>query len=107
MQRHADPADHRRVTPPRVLVRPVPGAPRTRVRLFLTSATILFVELLLIRWIPANVVYVGYFSNLILMASFLGIGLGILFGRTGMDVADPALLAAFFAVVKSSSARPS
>ena len=61
----------------------VPSAPLARpaVRLFLTSATILFVELLLIRWVPANVVYVGYFSNFLLMASFLGIGAGILFGR--------------------------
>jgi len=31
-----------------------------RVRLFLTSATLLFVELLLIRWVPGNVVYVGF-----------------------------------------------
>ncbi|MFN2483552.1 MAG: spermidine synthase [Candidatus Limnocylindria bacterium] len=54
------------------------GAP---IRLFLTSATLLFVELLLIRWIPANVTYVGFFSNFLLMASFLGIGLGILRGR--------------------------
>jgi SAM-dependent methyltransferase len=60
---------------------PLAGAP---VRLLLTSATILFVELLLIRWIPANVKYVGYFSNFILMASFLGIGLGILLGRRGV-----------------------
>jgi hypothetical protein len=52
-----------------------------QVRLFLTSAVLLFVELLVIRWVPANVVYVGYFSNFLLMASFLGIGLGILFGR--------------------------
>ncbi|HEV8488519.1 MAG TPA: hypothetical protein VGQ58_01885 [Candidatus Limnocylindrales bacterium] len=52
-----------------------------RVRLFLTSSTILFVELLLIRWIPANVTYVGYFRNFLLMASFLGIGAGILYGR--------------------------
>jgi hypothetical protein len=51
------------------------------VRLYLTSAVILFVELLVIRWIPANVIYVGYFSNFLLMASFLGIGLGILLGR--------------------------
>src|SRR3954471_11033455 len=50
-------------------------------RLFLTSATLLFVELLLIRWIPANVRYVGFFSNFLLMASFLGIGVGILLGR--------------------------
>jgi Spermine/spermidine synthase domain len=54
------------------------------VRLLLTSATVLFVELLLIRWIPANVRYVGFFSNFLLMASFLGIGLGILLGRRGV-----------------------
>ena len=59
------------------------GAP---IRLFLTSATILFVELLLIRWIPANVKYIGYFSNFILMSSFLGIGLGILLGRRGVQL---------------------
>jgi SAM-dependent methyltransferase len=56
------------------------------VRLFLTSATLLFVELLLIRWIPANVTYIGFFSNFLLMASFLGIGLGILAGRNGRRV---------------------
>jgi SAM-dependent methyltransferase len=60
---------------------PLAGAP---VRLLLTSATVLFVELLLIRWIPANVRYVGFFSNFLLMASFLGIGLGILLGRRGV-----------------------
>jgi SAM-dependent methyltransferase len=59
-------------------VRPLAGAP---IRLLLTSATLLFVELLLIRWIPANVTYVGFFSNFLLMASFLGIGVGILLGR--------------------------
>ena len=54
---------------------------RAPVRLFLTSAVVLFVELLLIRWIPANVTFVGFFRNFLLMASFLGIGTGILFGR--------------------------
>jgi SAM-dependent methyltransferase len=39
------------------------------------------VELLLIRWIPSEVRYIGFFSNLLLMASFLGIGIGILLGR--------------------------
>jgi hypothetical protein len=53
-----------------------PGA-----RLFLTSAIVLYAELVLIRWIPANVPYVTFFSNLVLMASFLGIGIGILLGR--------------------------
>ncbi|MFL5777847.1 MAG: spermidine synthase [Chloroflexota bacterium] len=54
---------------------------RPDVRLLLTSWSVLFVELLLIRWIPANVKYVGFFSNFLLMASFLGIGVGILLGR--------------------------
>ena len=39
---------------------------------------------MLIRWIPANVKYVGFFSNFLLMASFLGIGLGIILGRRGV-----------------------
>ena len=65
---------------------------RSPVRLFLTSATLLFVELLLIRWIPAYVRYVGFFNNFLLMASFLGIGLGILIGRR-----SPRLLLSPFA----------
>lgn len=63
-----------------LVLRPLSG---NTVRLVLTSATILYVELLLIRWITANVVYIGFFSNFLLMASFLGIGLGILLGRHG------------------------
>jgi len=54
-----------------------------RVRLVLTSATLLFTELLLIRWIPSTVKYVGFFTNFLLMASFLGIGIGILLGKSG------------------------
>jgi hypothetical protein len=58
---------------------------RNETRLFLTSLAILFVELMLIRWIPANVKYIGFFSNFLLIASFLGIGLGILLGRNGWN----------------------
>ena len=67
----------------RPLIRPVPVFAGNAVRLFLTSATLLFVELLLIRWVPANVRYIGFFSNFVLIGSFLGIGLGILAGRHG------------------------
>ena len=63
------------------VVPPVAALGRAPVRLFLTSFVVLFVELLLIRWIPANVTFVGFFRNFLLMASFLGIGAGILFGR--------------------------
>jgi SAM-dependent methyltransferase len=55
---------------------------RDDVRLFVVSCTLLFTELLFIRWVPAEVKYVGFFSNFLLMASFLGIGLGILLGRS-------------------------
>jgi hypothetical protein len=76
----------------------------TRVRLVLTSATLLFVELLLIRWIPSTVRYIGFFSNFLLMASFLGIGLGILLGRRLPFTAIatfPALLAVVVWLVTS------
>ncbi|PZR76556.1 MAG: spermidine synthase [Chthoniobacterales bacterium] len=52
-----------------------------RTRIFLLSFTLLFFELLCIRWIPAYVRYLSYFTNFILLASFLGIGLGILAAR--------------------------
>ncbi|WP_329484651.1 spermidine synthase [Kribbella sp. NBC_01484] len=38
----------------------------------------LFVELALIRWTGSNVVHLSYFSNFVLLGSFLGIGIGIL-----------------------------
>ncbi len=66
-------------------------------RLFLTSASLLFLELLLIRWVPGNVVHVRFFSNIVLLSGFLGMGIGILVGgrvpaRTGW-LFGPLLLA--------------
>ncbi len=52
-----------------------------RARVFLTSFALLFFELLCIRWIPSYVRYLAYFNNIILLASFLGMGLGILSAR--------------------------
>ena len=47
----------------------------------LGSALMLFLELALIRWLGANVVHLSYFSNFVLLGSFLGIGLGFLIAR--------------------------
>jgi SAM-dependent methyltransferase len=44
----------------------------------LASTLMLFLELSLIRWSGAQVVHLSYFSNFILLGSFLGIGLGFL-----------------------------
>jgi SAM-dependent methyltransferase len=46
--------------------------------LLLASALMLFVELALIRWTAGNVIHLGYFANLVLLGSFLGIGIGFL-----------------------------
>ncbi|MBK8459822.1 MAG: spermidine synthase [Micropruina sp.] len=55
----------------------------------------LFVELALIRWLGANVVHLSYFSNFVLLGSFLGIGAGFLIsrGRFSMIGLSPLLLA--------------
>ncbi len=57
-----------------------PGAfiRRKDFQLFLTSFLALYAELLCIRWMPAHVRFLSYFTNFILLASFLGLGVGIL-----------------------------
>lgn len=50
-------------------------------RIFLASFLILFLEIALIRWLPAQIRLLSYFSNFILLAAFLGIGIGALLGR--------------------------
>jgi len=65
-----------------------------RWRLVLLSFLMLFVELALIRWLGSNVLYLSYFSNFVLLGSFLGIGIGFLRGRSATDMfpwAAPAL----------------
>ena len=54
---------------------------RPSAQLVLTSLLGLYVELLCIRWMPAHVRYLSYFTNFTLLASFLGLGVGILSAR--------------------------
>src|SRR4030088_3329708 len=70
-------------------------------RLLLLSFLMLFVELALIRWTGAKVVYLSYFSNFVLLASFLGIGVGFLRARfpTNLFPLAPVLLAAMIGFV--------
>ena len=67
-------------------------------RLVLLSFLMLFVELALIRWTGSNVVYLSYFSNFVLLGSFLGIGVGFLRGNARINLFPYAPVAlAFFA----------
>jgi spermidine synthase len=59
-----------------------PGDPA---RLVFASFMMLFVELALIRWVTANNVYVTKATNFVLLASFLGIGIGFLNARSRRD----------------------
>lgn len=64
---------------------PVPTR-RAKLRLVLLSFLMLFVEIALIRWSGSNVVYLSYFSNFVLLGSFLGIGVGFLRGRARVNL---------------------
>ena len=64
-------------------------------RLLLGSALMLFLELALIRWLGSNIVHLSYFSNFVLLGSFLGIGLGFLISRKRWSILPvaPVILA--------------
>jgi SAM-dependent methyltransferase len=67
-----------------------------RRRLLLASSLMLLVELALIRWTAANNVHLIYLTNFVLLASFLGIGVGFLRGTADRDLfpVAPVALAA-------------
>ncbi|MGV9600870.1 spermine/spermidine synthase domain-containing protein [Streptosporangium sandarakinum] len=69
----------------------------TRPRLVVASAFMLFLELALIRWTGSNIVHLSYFTNFVLLGSFLGIGLGFL--RVGRTTRPPYYSAIALAVL--------
>lgn len=73
---------------------PDTARPRAPALLVLTSFLALFLELAAIRWLNANLQVVAYFTNLVLIASFLGLGLGCLAARRRslLPFAGPSLL---------------
>jgi spermidine synthase len=53
--------------------------------LFLISLVILFLELAGIRWFPAHVLYLTFFTNVVLLACFLGMSVGCLAASHGRN----------------------
>jgi SAM-dependent methyltransferase len=74
----------------------------SRLRLVLYSSLMLFTELALIRWLGSNVFYLSFFSNFVLLGSFLGIGAGFLRSNARRDLSGwaPVLLAALVVLVE-------
>ncbi|WP_242129235.1 spermidine synthase [Sphingobium sp. Sx8-8] len=60
-------------------------------RLVVASSLMLFLELALIRWLGANVVHLSYFSNFVLLGSFLGVGAGFLISRKSWSIIPVSL----------------
>jgi hypothetical protein len=58
---------------------------RQAVRLFVVGFLVLFLELACIRWFGANVVFLQFFSNVVLIASFLGMSCGCLASQRPQD----------------------
>jgi hypothetical protein len=81
------PADRQEARPEAGAPAPEPAAESTRerARLAFASFLMLFVELALIRWVTANNVFVTKATNFVLLASFLGIGIGFLNAKTRRD----------------------
>ncbi len=70
---------------------------RTGLELFLISFGVLSLELCVIRWLPGQVRVAAYFPNLVLIAAFLGLGVGALSksgGHRRMLAAGAALMLA-------------
>ena len=65
------------------------------------SAAALYFELAIIRFTAAEVLYLGYFSNFILISSFVGLGLGFLSARKeiNLDFYLPFLMLFLFSLV--------
>src|SRR3974390_214362 len=53
--------------------------------LFLTGFLVLFLELACIRWFAANVIFLHFFTNVVLLSCFLGMSCGCLAARQRRD----------------------
>src|SRR5215467_6092742 len=66
--------------------------PWPAVRLFFAAFLMLFLELLLIRYLAGNVWNMGYFPNFVLMGVFIGMGLGFVCHQSVPERRSPLLV---------------
>lgn len=65
--------------------------PRPHRDLFLVSFLILFFELAAIRWFAGTVVFLTFFTNIVLLGCFLGMSVGLLAARRPQDLIRASL----------------
>ena len=61
------------------------GQRRMKWEMFALSFTALFLEMMVIRWVPSVVHLVAYYANLMLLSSFLGLGAGAMAAEPQME----------------------
>src|SRR5207245_7851795 len=67
-------------------------------RLFRVSFLILFLELACIRWFGSTVVFLTFFTNIVLLACFLGMSVGLLTASRRQNFIRAVLPLTFLAV---------
>src|SRR3954454_24665372 len=90
------------VDPPSTSPSPVPvprGAAHPRFSLFLISFLILFFELACIRWFGSTVVFLKFFTNIVLMSCVLGMTVGCLSASRRFDYLDALIPLTLLSVV--------
>jgi hypothetical protein len=71
-------------------------------KIFIISFLILFFELTLIRYISASIVSISFYSNIILLASFFGVGAGCLLNiKRNLFNYFPPLLLVFLLILNT------
>jgi hypothetical protein len=104
----AAPAARARAVTPALVEAAAPDRNRTALRLACYTGLILFFELAFIRYTSAYVRVFGFYQNFVLIATFLGMGVGLLRARAAQRLkwlAPPAALLLLGAVAVFSVAR--
>ena len=90
----------------------MPRPRRPYLDLFLISFLILFFELACIRWFGSTVVFLTFFTNIVLLATFLGMSVGLMtatrranFQRWVIPLAFVTIALAFGSAARESPSR--
>jgi hypothetical protein len=81
---------------------PIGGPGSALFRLGLATFGVLALELATIRWMSGQIRIFAYFNNLVLIATFLGMGLGVAIGRRRPELFHRVFPALFVLVVSPS-----